>query len=346
MHLVHRAAPPTTAEAVPPFLTYVAGARADRVAQVFSAPFMAYFAAPTARRHLIHVVLDAVEPHVLADPARRARLAHDLEFAAGDIVGAQWLAAAPPGFAKALGRIGEAPWTREQYAALMAMIADPGARMVLRAEREITPGKVAMLAALPDPMRAYAILRRLTTPDDAILLAEAYEAVVWRLGAQAAQVVARWARAETDTRLFEMAAQSVQPDEFVLHLHPEHPDLLRLATRRALEQAGLQFRNCLATYVMEAGAGQSVIYTWAGPPVAAVQIVRDAVFGWRLEQVRGQGNLVLEEEARVRLRALMREIGVWPGRAGEDLVGALSSRANGAPPRIGGEAAAESAFDW
>lgn len=346
MHIVHRAASPSTAEAVPPFLTYVAGARADRVAQVFSAPFVPYLTAPTARRHLIHVVLDAVEARTLADPARRARLAHELEFAAGDAVAARWLDAAPPGFVRALGRIGEAPWTPEQYAALQAMIADPGARMVLRAEREITPGKVAMLAALPDPLRAFAILRRLTTPEDAQLLTEAYEALVWRLGAQAAQVVARWSRAETDTRLFEMAAQSVQPDEFVLHLHPEHPDLLRLDTRRALEQAALRFRNCLSTYVMEAGAGQSVIYTWAGPPVAAVQIVRDAVFGWRLEQVRGQANLVLDEEPRARLRAIMRDIGVWPGRAGDDLVGALASRASGAMPRLAGAAALDHAFEW
>lgn len=346
MHLVHRAAPPSAAEAVPPFLTFVAGARAARVAQVFPAPYTAYLTTPTPRRHLIHVALDEIDARVLEDPARVARLAHEFQFATGDVVVAHWIGAVPPGFLKALGRIGEAPWAPEHYAALKAMIAVPGARLALGAERPITPDKVAMLAALPEPLRADAILRRLTAPDDALLLAEAYEAVVWRLGAQAVRVVDRWRRADSEARLFEMASKSVQPDEFVLHLHPEHPDLLRLDTRRALEQAGVQFRNCLATYVMEAASGQSVIYSWAGPPPTAVQISRDPVFGWRLEQARGQGNLILDEEARARLRAVMREIGVWPGRTGVDLVSALASRSSGMPARLAGAAALDDAFDW
>jgi hypothetical protein len=347
LHTVQRSAPlAVRAETVTPFLTYVAGDRAPRIAAVFPAPHVAYLTAPTARRHLMHVVVDAVHEAAFEQPALLGRLPHDLEFQRADQVAERWLGPTPQGFLKALGRLGEAPWTPEAYRNLRDLMDEADAGVILRAQIDVTLAKVAILRALPAPLRVEAVMRRLTSGEDAALLTEAYTALVWRLGARAAKVVTRWRRAETPERLFEMAAEDVHPADFALALYPEHPDLLRLETRRALLQAGVQFRNCLAGYATAAAEGRIGLYTWAGPPASAVEIARDGIYGWRLAQVRGQSNAVLDVDARMRLVGLMREIGVWVGREGEDLVVSLHSRAAGNAARPASPSEAQEAFDW
>lgn len=298
-----------------PTLRFVAGPHADAVARVWPAPHGAYLVMPAQRRHLTHLVL-------ATSTAPASRLAAALEGARADAVARDFLGPVPVGFLKALSRLGEAPWASEDYLQLLSLFEDEDAAAVLRQSPVITPAVAAALAALSPPLRAAAIVRH--TGAGAGLLDEAYRAIRAVRGEDAAAVaVSRWARAVDAQRLFAMAADALSPVQFDLAPFPAHEDLRLLDGVAALNDAGRRFRNCLAGYGESAAEGYMALYEWAGPPPAALALRRDGFFGWRLDQARGVGNALLDADARVRLTALLRGLGVRVGYGGRALADRL-----------------------
>ena len=90
-----------------------------------------------------------------------------------------------------------------------------------------------------------------------------------------------------------------------------------------------RYRNCLANYLEDAAKGEAVFGEWLEPPGAILQVSRDSVFGWRLEQARGPGNEIMGEAARQALTGELSELGIRVGRSGRDLRIAARRAADG-----------------
>ena len=308
-----------------PTLRFIAGEHAERVARLWAPPHGAYLEMPAQRRHLAHFVLALG----LFDEAETADVARALEGARADVVARRFIGQAPQGFLRALGRLGEAAWTGEAYLRLYFLFTDEGAAGVLLQTAEITVEYAAALERLPAALRVHAIARHLATADAADALGAGWRAIRVAYGEEAAEAaVARWARAISAARLFAMAAEDVTPRRFDLAPFPVHADMRRLGGAGALEDAGRRFRNCLATYVDRAALGTVALYEWAGPPPVALAFARDGVFGWRLEEARGIGNVTLDEADRAATIAAVTAAGVHVGRSGADIRAALRKLAD------------------
>jgi hypothetical protein len=190
---------------------------------------------------------------------------------------------------------------------------------LLRQTPQLSASVVEAVEGLAPELRRPPIARWIAEPRRAALLSEAFAAAAEVRPGEADAMLERWSRAKDAQRLFAMAAEDMQPRAFVLAPFPEHPDLLRIDTLGELESTARRFRNCLASYAERASLGQIAIMTWAGPPPGAVCLVRDPVFGWRLEEARGVGNETLDADAQTRLIQALRAIGVRVGRAGGEL---------------------------
>jgi hypothetical protein len=134
--------------------------------------------------------------------------------------------------------------------------------------------------------------------------------------------VARWAGVQTEAALFEAVREDLYPEP------PAPPfagtaTLRPLATKAAMRDAARRYSNCLATRVNHAVGGFSAYYEWLWGPGAIVEISRDAIFGWRLEEAKGPNNDLLDKEARAALMAELAALGVHVGRSGWQLERAL-----------------------
>lgn len=308
--LLQRARP---VSAPSPTLRFLAGDHADSVAGLWPAPHGPYLEMRAARRHLAHIVL------AVASDEPPARLAANLAHERADAIVARYLGAAPAGFVKMLGKLGEVAWAGVDYVRLVRLFADPGAALLLRQTPLLSPGLVEAVEGLAPPLRRPPIARWIVDPRHAALLSEAFAAAAAIRTGEEELLLERWSRAKDAQRLFAMAAEDLQPRAFVLAPFPEHPDLLRITTLGELTSTARRFRNCLASYAERASLGQIAILTWAGPPPGAVCLVRDPIFGWRLEEAKGVGNETLAAEAQVRLIQALRQAGVRVGRAGGEL---------------------------
>lgn len=163
----------------------------------------------------------------------------------------------------------------------------------------------------------------LITDDAASAVGEAACAIACRSGEAAAAVAAaRWADAETEAALFEAVREDLYPEP------PAPPfagtaTLRPLATKAALRDAARRYNNCLATRVTHAVGGFSAYYEWLYGAGAVVEVSRDAIFGWRLEEAKGPNNDVLDAAARAALAAELTALGVYVGRSGWQLERAL-----------------------
>lgn len=316
-----RLADPRLAEPTPT-LRLLAGEHAGRVAHAWPAPHGVYLEMPAQRRHLAHVVLQVgIGVH--------AEMVDALTGARADALARRFLGPLPTGFVKALGRLGELPWTGIDYLRLLELFETEDAAAVLRQTLAITPDAIQALGALAPALRVVAVARHVATPAQAVLLDEAWRGIVAVRGPGAGRTaLARWARATDTGRLVEMAAEDLAPQRFDLAAFPVHEDFRRLGGVIALEDAGRRFRNCLATYRDLAADGAMALYEWAGPPPAAFALRRDGFFGWRLEEARGVENTLLDADARLRLTAILEALGVRVGPSGRTL-GERLKRAGG-----------------
>jgi hypothetical protein len=296
-------------------LKLVAGAFAPAVARLWPEPHTAFLTAPSARRHLVCLAF-AVGRDVaaVAETVLRGRLREAIRIALGR---------SPPGLERALGRLGETAWTTEAYCKLVDLLADPKAAKLLRHAEGIDVGAVARLDRLPGPMGRALGLAGLITDDAATAVAEAAGAIACRSGAAVAQAAtARWAEVETEAALFEAVREDLYPEpppppfEGTVRLRP-------LTSKAAMRDAARRYNNCLATRVNHAVGGFSAYYEWTANPGAIVEISRDAIFGWRLEEAKGPNNDALDKHSRASLVAELTAMGVYVGRSGWQLERAL-----------------------
>ncbi|MET0544854.1 MAG: hypothetical protein ABWZ40_00960 [Caulobacterales bacterium] len=310
--------------AMAPLLPVVAGDFARAIAQLWPAPHRPFMEAPAARRHLIAIVLDALDVRDDAIIPEAPSLGRALERESAKRLTRRFLPDAAEGLPRALHRLGEIAWTGPQYRTLLRLLKDADTAKILRHAEALDPGVIMVLEMLPPPLRHGRIPYLLARPETAALAAEAFEAVRMTRGAEEIQAVAeRWRRAETAGRLLAMATDDLIPSRFQATPFPEHPDLLHLSSAQAFEETGRRFRNCLATYAMRAAAGDLIVYEWAGPPPAVLAITRDPVWGWRLEEARITDNDPIPHDARITIARIMAHLGVAVERGGYALASVL-----------------------
>ena len=302
-------------------LRLLAGEFAPRVAALWPAPHAPFLTARAARRHLVCLALafgrDAAAPAILA-----ARLPRAIRLAAGSTP--------PLGLARALSRMGEVAWTATDYRAFAGLLRHRHAAKAIWHAEVLAPELVRALAALPEPMAGAVHLALGLDARGAAVLREAYGVIGFRSGpAAAAKAGARWARAANVPALFEAVRDELYPEP----PPPPHPGTARLkplATKAELRRAAKRFRNCLAEHLPYACSGWSAYYEWVGAPGAVVELGRDHIFGWRLEQARLAGNLPVPEPLQEAIATELALMGVHVGRSGWELDRAIASR--GAEP--------------
>lgn len=308
---------PVPARAEPTaLLTLMAGEFAPAISRVWPEPHTPYLTASTARRHLVGLALAlGRELGPLAERLLGARLRTAIRAVAP---------APPAGLERALGRLGETAWTASAYRRLLALLCDPKAGKRLRHAEAIDHAAVARLGLLPGPLGRALHLTEALTDDGARAVAEAHGVIAFRLGPAAAEAaVARWATLATEAALFEAVRDDLYPDP----PQPPHPGTARLkplATKAAIRAAARRFENCLSLRMHQAISGWSAFYEWTDAPGAIVEISRDAIFGWRLEEAKGPRNALLGKDVRQELTSELALMGVYVGRSGWQLERALS----------------------
>jgi hypothetical protein len=290
-----------------PLLEFVAGDFAAPIAGVWPAPHGPFLAAPASRRHLVCLALTLAEPGAGVDadaildlPLKRAiRLS---------------IPGAPDGLARALERMGERAWSAADYERLLRGLRNRHAAKILRHRNSIAPTDARALGLLPDALLERGLGQLLTGETAAGLVAEAFAAVARRDGESAARTLAtRWGASETLKGLIDLVRDDLEP-EVVAPPYPGTERLKPLATKAALRDAAARFKNCLRSHLRYACSGQSAYYEWLPAPGAVLEITRDRLRGWTLEQARLTGNDAVPEPTRSEIVADLRAMGVHVGR--------------------------------
>jgi hypothetical protein len=298
-------------------LSLVAGDFAAAVARAWPAPHVAFLTAPAARRHLVCLAL-ATGRDVPLRPLLAMRLRQAIDLA---------LLNPPAGLARALTRLGETAWPAADYRKLLVLLDAPAFAKALRHAETLRPEFVRRLAATPTPLiPAAGVLAGLDEASFEVV-ADTLAAITFRSGpAAAAAAAGRWATAGSAKALFAAMKRDLYPEPAAPPF-PASGRLSPLATRAAMEDAATRYRNCLRDQAPYAASGWSAYYEWAGPPGAIVELQRDGVFGWRLEQVRLAENAIMAEPDRQDLLDELALAGVHVGRSGWELDRALSAAA-------------------
>jgi hypothetical protein len=295
-------------------LKLVAGEFAPAIASLWPEPHAPFLTAPAARRHLVCLAL--------ALGGDEGRVAEALGGRLRDAV--RRVADGPAGLERALARLGETAWAAEAYRRLIELLDEREVGKLLRHAEAIDEAPVTRLALLPEPMRRAWKLSGTLTDDGARAVAECAGVIAFRAGpAEADAAAARWAAIETEDALFEAVREDLYP-ELPAPPHPGTARLKPLATKAALREAGKRFENCLAERVNHAVTGWSVYYEWTGGEGAIVEIERDAMFGWRLNEAKGRKNAPIAKDERAELAAELATLRVYVGRSGWQLERALN----------------------
>ena len=289
-----------------PLLRHVAGDFAVQVGQLWPQPHAEFLTASTGQRHLVCIALAFKAPC----PAIRANLEQPVKRAVRAL-----LPDAPDGLVRALDRLGEAAWSEVEYRQLLTLLRRPETAKVLNHAEVLDPGLVGGLAAYPPPLLAAGLGRLKLSPDQAALLAEIWQSVVIRDGAEAGKAMAdRLGRLQNPAQVFERLREDMVP-ELPPPPFPGTPRLRPLETKAAMREAAGRFQNCLRDHIASASDGSRAYYEWLGSPGAAVEIMQDPVSGWRLEQVRLRNNEFMAPADRGALIEELRGMGVHVGRS-------------------------------
>jgi hypothetical protein len=301
-----------------PLLRHLAGEHAPRVAGLWPAPHGPFIGASADRRHLVCLALSHPDERIdreAADGFLRDALRRAVGMLGPDT---------PAGLARALAHMGEVAWTADDYRRLEAALRVDALAARLRHAKLITPDSLRVLDALPPALHGIGLGGESLSGAQAQVLAEAFEALRRRDGEAVALDQARaWAAGSSLKDVFTRAEASLEADPAA----PPFPgtDALRgLSTRAALLDAAGRYRNCLATYQSSAALGTCALYEWTGEPGAVVQIIRDVLFGWRLQQARIANNQPVPLETRAAINAELESWGVHVGYGVWDLQNALS----------------------
>ena len=299
------------AGAATPLLRYLVGAHADTIADAWPAPHMGFLTLPSARRHAAAILLG--REHVPAGIAGMIERARD-----GDVARLLMHGEAPAGVMKALGRLGEILWEPADYDLLLSLFSDETTAQVLRHTGDIRPHALQMIRRLPVKLRVPRILANVPVlPGAADDLADAFRLAVRMQGdAAAASIAQRWERAGSALRLFDMAAEDLQPGRFGGQVQP--PDLsaafVRVTDRKMLEAVSLEFRNCLRDFTSDIAIGRMAVYVLRDGVERAVLALRQDPAGWRLAEAKAKDNYDLGDET---LKFIVEAVERAGGRTGE-----------------------------
>lgn len=313
---------------VDPLLGFLAGEHAAALAQLWPAPHAGFYALPTARRHAAAIMTAGLASDAPVDEARMVRM---LERERDNRLAAILAGEPAPGLMKAMAKMGEQLWSRDDYARFLDLFAEPEAGRALRHMGNIRPGKFAVMLALPDVLRQPKVLENVTTVPAARNLRAAFDLAVASGGGGAAmRLTERWGRAKDRATLFKMAAEDLFPEEFVpLRPRPVLPLPFEAVTsRKQLAEVALQFENCLRDFASDVGHGRMAVYVWRGNPNAAVALCHDAA-GWRLAEAKIKGNGDVPEPELRQIVDTARKAGVRTGQALNILAGWLERHAGG-----------------
>lgn len=309
------AAPTATPVEPSSLLKLVAGEFAQPVAVQWPSPHTAFLTAPSARRHLVCLaVLHGADLALVGEAILTQRLRKVL---------AAVLPRAPSGLARALERLGDVAWPAEGYRQLLGLLGDPPAAKVLRHAEIIDLAVVQRMAALPGPLaRALGLVTELS-PEGVTVLQEAYEALRFRDGEPSARAAAvRWSRLANAKALSAAVKEDLCPEP-PAPPHPGTAQLRPMATKAQIRDAARRYENCLVDLLPHVASGWSAIYEWADTPSAIVQVTRDHIFGWRVEQVRLAKNAAVPETMRQAIATELAAMGMHVGRSGWELDRAL-----------------------
>lgn len=299
-------------------LKLIAAEFADAVARIWPAPHAEFLTAAAARRHLLCLGLVlGRDVAALGELVLKGRLRLAVRAVAGDD--------GPAGLERALSRMGETAWAPEDYRSLLRLLGEPKPAKVLRHAQAIDAEMVRSLSRMPPPMGEATGLALTLGRDGVAVLREAFEALRFRSGEAAALAAAgRWGQARSAKALFEAVRDDLYPEPAA----PPHLGTARLkpiTSKAGLREAARRFRNCLRDHTPYAASGWSAYYEWTGSPAAVVEISRDAIFGWRLEQARLANNAAVPEELREEITSELALMGVHVGRSSWELERALST---------------------
>jgi len=136
-------------------------------------------------------------------------------------------------------------------------------------------------------------------------------------------VAERWARSRTVASLMERAREDIEA-ELPPPPFPGGPRLRPLATRAEVNDASRRFENCLRDQLHRATDGSAAFYEWSGEPPVVLEIYRDPLFGWRLEEAKLRRNETVTGATRQALIDDLRVMGVSVGRTSWEIHGALA----------------------
>jgi hypothetical protein len=335
---LHRLAPAEPLRPAPPspLLIHLAGAFAPAIAALWPEPHAPFLTAEAARRHLLCMALAEAGPEPVAVRAILERpLKHAVRAALRD---------PPLGLVRALGRLGETAWTEAEYADLLRLLALRGSAKLLRHCEAIDRTRVRALARLPDALLDKGAQLLSADETAAGVLTEVFNSLSRRDGQAAAEAMAaRWSQAANLRALVDAVRLDMEPEP----PPPPFPGTERLrplADKAAILDAGARYRNCLRSQICWAAQGEYAFYEWLGEPPVVVEIARDRLQGWRLNQARLADNKSVPPEARGPLVEALRALGVHVGRSLYDLDNDLRRLGRAPPPPPQSEEAAVAAM--
>ena len=310
---------PQAARTATPLLAFVAGEFADAIARLWPAPHGDFFALPAARRHAAAILLAGHGRRPIPEAELRRLVEYQRDAVVADVVGGAFAT----GLMRVLSKAGEQLWRRRDYDTFIAVISDPAANEVLRHLDTVHPDAFAPIAALPPALRMATIVRVVPSEAAAADLANAFRlAVLLRDPNAAARLARRWGSGGDTRALFTRALEDLTPEVF----RPVDPapvlaaPFVRISSRKQLEAAALEFRNCLAEHGARVAEGRMAVYVWRGDQPAAIALNRDAA-GWRLAEAKAIDNVDLEETV---LREIVRRLTASGVRTGASLASVAS----------------------
>ena len=307
----HLVRPLRRAGAATPLLRFLAGVHCDMIGLAWPAPHMGFLALPSARRHAAAILLGRDQDvDGIVHTVERAR--------DGDVTRLLMHGEAPGGLMKVLGRLGETLWDAADYDLLLSLFSDENTAQVLRHTDEIRAPQLHLIRKLPVRLRVPRILANIPVSDGAVEdLADAFRLALRMQGENAASAIAqRWERAGSAERLFDMAAEELQPVRFGGLAQPPvlSAAFAPLTDRKMLESVALEFRNCLRDYTSDIAAGRMAVYVLRDGAERAVLALRQDPAGWRLAEVKAKDNYDVSDDT---LRFIVEAVEQAGGRTGE-----------------------------
>lgn len=300
-----------------------AGACAAKLARIWPRPHAGYFNAEPARRHLARVVVERARVDA-------ADLAEPLAFWSARRVIATFLPGAPAGLAEALRKLAGDGWRSEHYGSLFALLEEGGeGAKVLRHATAIEPRFLAMLRALPAPLRRVRIAALTQTLQLAALLARGAKRACGGDAKALARLADRLERARSETGLFRMMIDEIGLDQLAPPPVPATDWLRSLATTASISNAALRFENCLKGRMPMLLLGKAAYYEVVGDEPAIVEIVRDMNGLWVVGEIRGHANVDISDGLWSRIRAHLEAHGARLGGARPDALAVALAQAAG-----------------